>query len=232
MNCDDIRPELLDYVMEEVPADRHAAMAKHLETCAACSGEAGKIRQTLGIMAQGAAFEEPPERIRVVAEPTNRWAALWRNPARLAFAGGAAACITIAILALARASVRYDNGTFEIAFGAAAAQVQSPAAASLPQFSALAGETLTRREAAALVAEALSASEARQREDTSRLVEASLKAFEEASEVNRINDRQALAETFRYFQAAQVNMWKQQVENQQLVSALVQRTGMEVSPRP
>ena len=72
MNCDEIRPALLEYVMEEVPAQERDRIAQHLETCAACSEEVGKVRQTLGVMAQGAAFEDVPQKIRVVAEPADR----------------------------------------------------------------------------------------------------------------------------------------------------------------
>ena len=47
-----------------------------------------------------------------------------------------------------------------------------------------------------------------------------------------MSDRRELAESFRMVQANQVNMWKQQVENQQMVSALVERTGVELLHRP
>jgi hypothetical protein len=79
-----------------------------------------------------------------------------------------------------------------------------------------------------LIAEAVAASEARQSASASRLVRA---AAEEA-DVRRMSDRQELAESLRYFQAAQVNMWKQQVENQQVVSSLIQRAGLEEASRP
>ena len=240
MNCDDIRPALLDYVMEEVPAQDRAAISRHLETCSACSEEVGKVRQTLGVLAHGEVVEDIPQKIRIVAEPANRWLEFWRNPARLAFAGGALACIAIAILALARTTISYQDDNFEIAFGAAAASLQSPAAAPLPRFSPQGGdvtpvngnEALSRPEALALIAEAVAASEARQTAGTARIIEASLKVSEEQAGASRMNDRRELAESFRYFQAAQVNMWKQQVENQQVVSALVERTGVEILPRP
>lgn len=240
MNCDVIRPALLDYVMEEVPAQERDRIAQHLETCAACSEEVGKVRQTLGVMAQGAAFEDVPQKIRVVAEPADRWLGFWRNPARLAFAGGALACLAIAMLALTRAAIRFENGNFEIAFGAAVTSVQSPAAAPLPVIASRDGElapvaateSLTRQEALALIAEAVAASEARQTAGAAHILQASLQASEEQAEANRMNDRRELAESFRYVQAAQLNMWKQQVENQQVVSTLIERAGGEVFPRP
>jgi len=230
MNCNEIRPVMLDYVMEEVPAADRPEIAQHLETCPACLEEVGKVRQTLGALAQGAAFEEIPQKIRIVAESADRWwswaPAFWHNPARLVFAGGALACLAVALLALTRTTISYQDGNFEIAFGAAAASIQSPA--NVP---AAATQTITREEVSALIAEAVAASETRQTANA-RLLQASLKASEDQAEINRMNDRRELAESFRYFQAAQVNMWKQQVENQQVVSALVQRTGVEILPRP
>ncbi|MBI4480626.1 MAG: zf-HC2 domain-containing protein [Acidobacteria bacterium] len=240
MNCDVVRPMLLEYVMEEVPAHDRAEIAHHLETCAACSEEAGKLRQTLGALAQGAAFEEVPQKIRVVAEPANRWIAFWRNPARLALAASGLACVAIAMLALASTTIQYQNGNFEVAFGAAAPSTQSlsnqsPAAAPLPSIASLAPavmQTLSREEVVRLIADAVAASEARQSAGAVRIVNAAA----QQAEANRINerdrDRRELAESFRYFQAAQVNMWKQQVENQQVMSVLVQRTGIEAAPRP
>ncbi|MBI3933422.1 MAG: zf-HC2 domain-containing protein [Acidobacteria bacterium] len=245
MNCDEVRPVLLDYVMQEVPPQDRAGLALHLETCAACSEQAGKFRQTLGALAQGAAFEEVPQKIRIVAEPAGRaahWiAAFWRAPARLAFAGGALACLAIAILALARTTITYQQGNLEIAFGVAATAIQSPAnqspaAAPLPNSGIFAPVTapegLTRNEIEQLIAAAVAASEARQMADTTRIVQASAQQAETNRTNERDRDRRELAESFRYFQAAQVNMWKQQVESQQVMSALLQRTGVDVAPQP
>ena len=240
MNCREIRPALLEYVMEEVPAQDRAAISRHLETCSACSEEVGRVRQTLGVLAQSAAAEDIPQKIRIVAEPVNRWVDFWRAPARLAFAAGALACVAIASLALARAAISYQDGKFEIAFGAAAASGQSPAAAPLPRVppssadlaSGNAAQSLSRSDVLALLAEAVAASEARQSAGTTRIIEASVKASAAQAEANRMSDRRELAESFRMVQANQVNMWKQQVENQQMVSALVERTGVELLHRP
>jgi hypothetical protein len=240
MSCDQIRPLLLDYVMEEMPASERGGIARHLETCSACSEEVGKVRQTLGVMAQGAAFEEVPQRIRIVAEPAGRWLEFWRNPARLAFAAGGLACLAVALLALARTTIRYEHGSFEIAFGVAASSVQSPAAAPLPPAPApprdavAAGGTapLTHQEVLALIQEAVAASEARQTAGAARLLQTSIGASERRAEASRLSDRRELAESFRYIQAAQLNMWKQQVESQQVVSALLARSGAEGVSQP
>lgn len=235
MNCDDVRPMLLEYVMEEAPAQGRGEIARHLETCAACSEEAGKLRQTLGTLAQGAAFEEVPQKIRIVAEPADRWMAFWRNPARLAFAASGVGCIAIALLALAHTTVRSQNGDFEIAFGAAAPVMQYPAAAPLPDKTNVAPAAypaLSREEVVKLIAEAVAESEARQSAGTARIVNASLEQAEAKRASDRDSDRREMAESFRYFQAAQVNMWKQQIESQQVMSALVQRTGLGAAVQP
>jgi hypothetical protein len=233
MNCEQVRPVLFDYIMQEVPAAERAGIAQHLETCAACSQEAGKFRQTVATLAQGAAFEDVPQKIRIVAEPADRWAAFWRNPARLAFAGGALGCVAIALLALANTTITYSQGNFEIAFGAAATSVvsqatQSPAAAPLSLSPVSLSSGLTREQVEQLIAAAVAASEARQSSDTARVVKASAAQ----AETNRMNDRRELAESFRYVQAAQVTMWKQQVEDQQSVSALLHQTGAATAARP
>jgi anti-sigma factor RsiW len=237
MNCEQVNPVLLDYVMEEVPPQDRAGIAQHLETCAACSEETGKLRQTVAALAQGAAFEDVPQKIRIVAEPASpflRWgAAFWRNPARLAFAGGALACVAIALLALAQTTITYNQGNFEIAIGAAATSVplsaiQSPAAAPLSLSPVSLNSGMTREQVEQLIAAAVTASEARRSADTARVV----KASSAQAETNRMNDRRELAESFRYVQAAQVTMWKQQVEDQQNVSALLRQAGPDAAARP
>ena len=236
MNCDEIRPTLFDYVMEEVPPEDRPAIAGHLETCAGCSGEVGRMRQTLGLMTSGVASEDIPQNVRMVAEPAAWWVGFWRNPARLAFAGGALACLAIALLALARTSIDYQDGNFRIAFGAAVATDQSPAAAPAPMLPAnngpTLGQSLTRDEVMTLISQAVAESERGQAEQNVRVLRASMLAYEEKAEANRMNDRRELAETFRYIQAAQMNLWKQQVENQQVVSSLLQRTATDSPSRP
>jgi hypothetical protein len=223
MNCERVRPILLDYLMNEAPAADRAAIQLHLETCAACSEEAGRCRQTLSHLAHGAAFEEVPQRIRVVAEPADAhaswWAGLWRAPARLAFAASGLACIAIALLALTRTTVSYQAGNFEVAFGVRAASQPPSATPNAAPAAFVPGPS--REEVARLVAEAVAASDARQIES----VESTVNAAIQQAEQRRVTDRQEVAESLRYFQAAQVNMWKQQVENQQVVAALLQRQG-------
>ena len=80
---------------------------------------------------------------------------------------------------------------------------------------------LTREEVARLIAEAVASSEARKSGETARIVNAAA----QQSEQRRTVDRLEIAESLRYFQATQVNMWKQQVENQQVVAALQRQSG-------
>ncbi|HWP84340.1 MAG TPA: hypothetical protein VNN17_04080, partial [Terriglobia bacterium] len=111
------------------------------------------------------------------------------------------------------------------AFGAAAAAPLSPPAEGPP---AAMSAGMSREEVFRYIAEAVAASEARQRDAVARLVQAAARE----ADARRLSDRQELAESFRYFQAAQVNMWKQQVESQQIVSALAQRAGWNSAPQP
>jgi glycine/D-amino acid oxidase-like deaminating enzyme len=135
---------------------------------------------------------------------------------------------------LARATVSYDRGQFEIAFGASpvvstarnalAVATTAPSNVSVP----LAGVArLSREEILQLVAQAVAASESRQQEETQGLLQAASKQADE----QRLRDRRELAEGLRYFEAAQVTMWKEQVQNQQYVSALMQQAGLEILPR-
>ena len=229
MNCEKIRPVLLDYVMDEAAASDREEIARHLETCAACSEEAGKMRQTMSALA-GVAFEEIPQKIRVVAGPRSRWLEFWRNPARLAFAGGGLACLAVAILALAHATVSYKQGNFEIAFGAAVTPTtQSPAVAPLSPSTRVSAVSLnagiTREQAAKLIAEAVAASEARMSSQTAQIVKASAAR----ADADRMNDRREMAESFRYVQAAQVTMWKQQLQDQQYVSSLMRQPAVDAA---
>lgn len=228
MNCEQVKPVLLDYLLEEVTAEDRAEIHRHLEQCAACSEEAGRSRQTLGQLARGGAFEEIPQRIRLVAEPANRWAAFWRNPARLAFAAGALGCVAIAMLALFRATISYEQGDFEIAFGGAPIAAPNPESAPPSAMPVAADVPIAREEILRLVAEVVAASEARQQRDTQRLLQAASQQTEE----QRLRDRRELAEGLRYFEAAQVSMWKEQVQSQQYVSALMQQAGLEIPGRP
>jgi hypothetical protein len=255
MNCDHIKPSLPEYVMDELAGAERAEIARHLENCTACFGEKEKIQQTLGLLTKAAAFEDVPQRIRIVAERSaepsaepsdaaKSWVlAFWRNPARLAFAASGLSCVAIAALALAHTTITIQQGNFEIAFGAAARSaagtplavagtVRSPAAASLPIAPIAATQSLTREEIAHLIEEAVAASEARQSASTARVMEASAHQAKADRINDRINDQREMAESFRYVQATQVNMWKQQVESQQMLSALVQRSGIEQGSRP
>ena len=238
MNCEQIKPVLLEYVMMELPGADRDEIARHLETCSSCSEEAGKIRQTMGALETSATFEDVPQKIRVVSEPRRAWEAFWHAPARLAFAGGALACLAIAVLALAHTTVSYNQGNFEIAFGAAAKpahslDAQSPAAAPLSQPAAItpasvtSGITggITREQVEKLIADAVAASEAKTSGRTAQIVKASAAQ----ATADRMDDRREMAESFRAVQAAQVTMWKQQVQDQQYVSSLMRQSSADAA---
>jgi hypothetical protein len=216
----------MDYLLEEVPAESCAGIQRHLEQCAACSEEVGKLRQTLGLLSQAGTMEEVPQRIRLVAEPANRWLAFWRNPARVAFAAAGLACIGIALLALFRTTVLVGNAGVQIAFGVVP-QMPTLAVETAPTQAAAMHTPVSREEIARLISEAVARSEARQQTEARLLVE----NVSQQAEEQRARDWRDMAESLRPLQAAQVSMWKQQVQSQQYVSQLIQQTGLQL-PAP
>ena len=227
MDCEQVRPALMDYLLEEAPAETRASIQQHLEHCAACSEEAGKFRQTLGLLSQAVTMEELPQRIRLVAEPTSRWLAFWRNPARVAFAAAGLACVAIALLALFRTTVSIGDAGMQIAFGAVP-PTATLATATAPTPAAPVQASLSRDEIAQLISGAVAASEARQQSDARRLIE----NVSQQAEEQRARDWRDMAESLRPLQAAQVTMWKQQVQSQQYVSQLIQQAGLQLPVRP
>ncbi|MBI3895497.1 MAG: zf-HC2 domain-containing protein [Acidobacteria bacterium] len=224
MNCEQAKPLLTDYLLEEVPVEERAGIAQHLESCGACSGEIARLRQTLALVAQGEVSEEIPQRIRLVAEPRElmpRWAAFWQNSARLSFAAAGLLCLAIALLALFRTSVSYQEGKLAVAFGAPRGTMGQPVSSAAIQPAASSG-ALDRAEVLRLVSAAIVASESRQQQQTAQL----LQTVSQQAEQQRVNDLRELAESIRYFQATQTMMWKDQVQSQHLVSALMQQVGM------
>src|SRR5437773_1053606 len=87
MDCPQIKPALLDYLLEEASPAERGEMEEHLKSCAACSREMAEFKQTLAMVARAEVSEELPRKIRLAPEPLGRWGIFWRNPARLAFAG-------------------------------------------------------------------------------------------------------------------------------------------------
>ena len=223
MNCEQAKPLLVDYLLEENSAEERAGIARHLESCSACSGEMARLRQTHALVAQGEVSEEIPQRIRLVAEPAGRWAAFWQSGAQLSFATAGLLCLAIALLALFRTTVSYDEGKLQVAFGAQRGAIGEPVATTALQ-PAASPVALDRAEAQRLIFEAIAASEGRQQQHTAQL----LQAVSQQAEQQRVSDLRELAESIRYFQATQTMMWKDQVQNQQLVSGLMQQVGMTI----
>ncbi len=222
MNCEKVRPLLLDYVLDEASAEIRAEVDAHVEQCAACSIEVGNFQQTLGHLKSDSHFSEIPQGIRLVAEPPNRWVAFWSNPARLVFAASAFACLAIALLAFFQTNLSYEDGHLELAFGGFT-RSQMAAIAEFPASIPAASDTaLGREEVIHLVAEAITASEVHQQHEAERLVQ----TVSEQIMQQRLQDRREFAESLRYFEAGRVTMWKQQVQNQQYMSKLIEQSSL------
>jgi hypothetical protein len=72
-----------------------------------------------------------------------------------------------------------------------------------------------------LIAEAVAASEATQQANSANLVQ--------QADQQRARDLQELSGSFRYIQAAQTMMWKDQVQNQEVMGALARQAGLPLT---
>lgn len=220
MNCEQAKLVLVEYLLEEASGKDREEIGRHLQDCGVCAEEFAQLKQTMALLVRGEASEEIPKRIAVVAEPVSRWGAFWPAGARLALAGGGLLCIAIALLALFRTTVSYEEGNFQIAFGVPAAATSAENSSNIAP--AVAGSrALSRAEVRELIAEAVAASETRQQNNAILLVETAAQQTEQ----RRRRDLREMAASFRYFQAAQTMMWKEQVQSQYMMGALVRQVG-------
>jgi hypothetical protein len=223
MDCQEIKPTLLDYLFEEAPAETRAGIERHLKSCVSCSEEMAELKQTMGLVVSAEVSEDIPRRIRMVAEPQSSWLDFWRMPSRLAFASAAFLCLAIGMLSLFRTHVSYQNGNFQIAFGAPAVS----SGTSMMGATLSAGvahplnRPLSRDEVNTMISDAVSAAEARQDQKSGAIA----KNVSDQVQQRWQHDLQDMTGNLRYFQAAQNMMWKEQVQNQQLVSTLMHQSG-------
>ncbi len=226
-NCERVKSALLEFLMQEISPEDRRDIERHLEGCRVCSQEMAELKQTISLVARAEVSEEIPRRIRIVAEPAGRWAAFWRNPARLAFAGAGLMCIAIALLALFRTTVSYQNGNFQIAFGAPAASSGAPFAGA-PSATASAVSSrrpLEQAQVYEMISQAMAASEA----EHQRQSQVMAKEISQRMEQRWQHDLGEMAGSMRYFQAAQTMLYKGQVESQELVSTLMQHSALPAS---
>ena len=224
INCEQVKPALLEFLMEEISPEARRKVELHLQGCRTCSQEMAGLKQTISLLVRAEVSEDIPRRIRIVAEPAGNWTAFWRNPARLAFAGAGLMCVAIALLALFLTTTAYQNGSFQIAFGA-------PPASTEARFSgapaAITADFTTRRpleqaQVYEMISESMAASE-REHQRQSQLM---AKEISQRMEQRWQHELGEMAESLRYFQAAQTMLYKGQVQSEQLVSALMQQSGL------
>lgn len=225
MNCEQTRPLLLDYLLEETSAEARQNIALHLETCSTCSEEVGRLRQTISLVEAAEPKEEIPQRFRLAPEPANWWTAFWHSTAQLSFATAIMACLAVILLAVFQTHISFEQGNFNLAFGAAPAIAQPEATTEIQ---AVNGATnLDRAAVLELIAQEVAASEDRITEENRIMIQT---AAQRADQRWR-SDIQEVAESLRYFQSSQTMMWKEQVQSQQVVSNWLQQAGM-TSERP
>ena len=221
MTCEQAKTSLLDYLMEEVTAAERLEIRQHADGCTACASEMARLKQTMTLLVRAEVPEEIPQRIRLVAEPVSLWTQFWRSGARLAFATAGLACLAVGLLALSQASITYDQGSWAIAFGSAApTEGRSGATAPVIETAGAPG-ALDRAEVVRLIVEAVAASEAKQQASSVNLVQ--------QADQQRARDLQELSGSFRYIQAAQTMMWKDQVQNQEVMGALARQAGLPLT---
>lgn len=216
--CEQVKAALTEYLLEEASAQLRQEVESHLPGCHACSQELAELRETLSLVKRAETAEEVPRKIRVVAEPVNRWAAFWQAPARLAFAGAGLFCVAIAMLALLHTTISYQNGNLQVAFGATA--LPAPAAPAAMPASATA--SLDRAQVYDMISQAVAAAQAEQHKQTVAMTDRAAQQIQ----LRWRQDLRDMGENLRYFQAAQTMLFKGQVQNQQLVSTLMQQAGM------
>ena len=227
MNCEQAKLVLTEYLLEETSGKDREEIGPHLQGCNTCSEELARLKQTMTLLVRGEASEKIPQKIAVVAEPVPRWSGFWPAGSRLALAGGGLLCIAIALLALFRTTLSYQEGNFQLAFGVPAAATSVENSSGMAPVVAASLAT-SRAEVLELISEAVAASESRQQSHSALIVE---QASQQA-EQQRQRDLREMTESFRYFQSAQTMMWKEQVQSQYLMGALVRQSGSELPVQP
>ena len=232
MDCEQVKPGLLEYLLEETPPAQRGDTERHLRSCHSCSEELNALRQTLSLVARAEQVEEIPRNVRIVAEPVSRWRGFWLNPARLAFAGGGLLCFALALLALFRTTIVYQEGSVRVAFGAPALAIPAPATVIPAAIHQTATPQLSEAQVQRMILDALAREVARiqtqQQGSSAQLAKTVSQELDEKWQ----RDLREMGANLRIFQSAQTLMWKEQVQNQQLVSTLMQQSGMTAPARP
>jgi predicted anti-sigma-YlaC factor YlaD len=218
MNCEQVKPALIDFLLEEISSTEHSEIETHLKNCAPCSLEMNDLKETLTLVKKSEVSEEIPRRVRIVAEPAASWAAFWLNPARLAFAASALLSVTFILVAVLGTTFSYRNGNFQIAFGPKAT-VRSTPSASVATVAA--SHPLDRAEVYSMISDAMATLEAERQHQSEQMAKNVSLQMQQRWQ----HDLTEMAAGMRYFQEAQTVLLKGQVQNQQLVSTLMERTG-------
>lgn len=205
MSCEETKEILTDLALGEAdPAERELAR-EHLEACEACRAQLADLNLARKLLVEGLPQEEVPRRIAFVAAETGRVRWLWRRAVAIPLGVAAAVALLVGTLALARTRIVLERGRWEIAFGVREAGRTAGPESPVPPSQRVSVPSLTREDAARLVAAAVGESEARQRGETAALVKtATLRQ-------NRryLRAMVALGEQMRYFQSSQTTFSKE-----------------------
>ena len=207
MNCEQTKPLLLDYLLEETSAKARRDMPCTWNLCnvlgrgwqAAPDDFNGRISRAEGRNSAA---------VPIGAEPANWWTAFWHNTAQLSFATSGMACLAVALLAVFQTQFSYEQGNFNLAFGAAPAVAQPEATTAIQAVNG--SGSVDRAAILELIAQEVAVSEARLKEETN----ISIQTVAQRADQQRRSDLQEIAESLRYFQSTQTVMWKEQVQSQ------------------
>ncbi len=122
MRCEDIKEELISFVLGELNEEENDAISRHLESCVKCRSEVEQYRQTLSALSRWnvPAHGRPPNFAFLPAPPATGYEPdpSKRRLRKFARAGVAAVFVLVFAAALTLGTnIRYDGGAISITVG-------------------------------------------------------------------------------------------------------------------
>ncbi len=126
MRCEDIKEDLVSFVLGELNEEENEAIKAHIDSCRKCSGEVEQYRQTLLALSRWniPAHGRPPNFAFLPAPPSKGEDPLPRKRRFRRFAPAIIAALFVAFVTAALylgTHVRYDGGTISVTIGKVAA---------------------------------------------------------------------------------------------------------------
>jgi hypothetical protein len=173
MNCNEVKPRLIEAVYGEVPAEFRAALEEHLAGCPACRLEYAKLEQAdqaLDLVPERTAAVDLSRLYRVATARSRQSARRWRRAAIAA----AAVLVVVSAVAMWRGRIEVGPERLVISWRAASGRPHSPPSAAADPVATLAGHArhlATLDETIGLLVAELDANERERLESLRRLRE-------------------------------------------------------------